>query len=36
MAADPPQFLKPGDIVDLGVEGLGQQRHGVVAYSGQA
>lgn len=27
----PPQFLKPGDTVDLGVAGLGQQRHDVVA-----
>ncbi len=27
----PPQFLKPGDVVDLGVAGLGQQRHEVIA-----
>lgn len=27
----PPQFLKPGDTVDLGVAGLGQQHHDVVA-----
>ncbi len=25
----PPEFLKPGDIVELGVEGLGQQRQQV-------
>ncbi len=24
----PPRFLKPGDVVELGVEGLGQQRQG--------
>ncbi len=27
----PPQFLKPGDVVELGVEGLGTQRQDVVA-----
>ena len=29
----PPEYLKPGDIVELGVEGLGQQRQQVVAYT---
>lgn len=29
----PPTFLKPGDVVELGVEGLGQQRQEVVAAS---
>jgi 2-keto-4-pentenoate hydratase/2-oxohepta-3-ene-1,7-dioic acid hydratase in catechol pathway len=29
----PPEFLKPGDIVELGVEGLGRQRQQVIAYS---
>lgn len=28
---DPPIFLKEGDVVELGVEGLGQQRQKVVA-----
>lgn len=28
----PPQFLKAGDVVELGVEGLGQQHHAVVDY----
>jgi 2-keto-4-pentenoate hydratase/2-oxohepta-3-ene-1,7-dioic acid hydratase in catechol pathway len=27
----PPQFLKPGDVVTLGIEGLGQQRSECVA-----
>lgn len=27
----PPQYLKPGDVVELGVEGLGQQRQDVIA-----
>lgn len=27
----PPQYLKPGDVVDLGIEGLGQQRQVCVA-----
>lgn len=30
----PPVFLKPGDVMRLGVEGLGEQRQDVVAYSG--
>ncbi len=29
----PPRFLKPGDTVSLGVEGLGQQAQRVVAWS---
>ena len=27
----PPRYLKPGDVVELGVEGLGQQRQDVLA-----
>jgi 2-keto-4-pentenoate hydratase/2-oxohepta-3-ene-1,7-dioic acid hydratase in catechol pathway len=29
----PPQYLKPGDVVDLGIEGLGRQRQVCVADS---
>ena len=29
---DPKRFLKAGDVVTLGAEGLGEQRHEVVAY----
>jgi 2,4-didehydro-3-deoxy-L-rhamnonate hydrolase len=29
----PPEFLKPGDVVELGVEGLGGQCQRVVAYA---
>ncbi|HJV81819.1 fumarylacetoacetate hydrolase family protein, partial [Noviherbaspirillum sp.] len=32
MGMKPPRFLKPGDVVTLGIDGLGQQRHDVVAY----
>ena len=28
----PPRFLKPGDVMRLGVDGLGEQRQRVVAY----
>ncbi len=28
----PPQFLKAGDVVSLGIEGLGEQRQKVVAF----
>ncbi len=30
MGFKPPQYLKPGDVVELGISGLGQQRHLVV------
>ena len=30
-----PVWLKPGDVVTLGIEGLGEQRQRVVAYSGK-
>ncbi|MFT0859688.1 fumarylacetoacetate hydrolase family protein [Ancylobacter sp. G4_0304] len=30
----PPVYLKPGDVVTLGVEGLGEQRQTVVAFPG--
>lgn len=33
MAMKPePQFLTPGDEIELGIEGLGQQRHDVIAW----
>jgi 2-keto-4-pentenoate hydratase/2-oxohepta-3-ene-1,7-dioic acid hydratase in catechol pathway len=28
----PQRFLKPGDVMRLGVSGLGEQRQTVVAY----
>jgi len=28
----PPVYLRPGDVMDLGIEGLGQQRQEVVSY----
>lgn len=31
-AMNPPRFLRDGDVVSLGIEGLGQQRQDVVAY----
>ncbi|HUO33729.1 MAG TPA: fumarylacetoacetate hydrolase family protein [Candidatus Acidoferrum sp.] len=30
----PPQYLKPGDVVELGVESLGESRQNVVAWPG--
>jgi len=29
---DPPRYLKPGDVVELGVSGLGDSRQEVIAY----
>jgi 2,4-diketo-3-deoxy-L-fuconate hydrolase len=34
MGMDPPRYLKPGDVVELGIEGLGSSKQNVVAYSG--
>ncbi len=31
MGQKPQQFLRPGDVVELGIEGLGQQRQDVIA-----
>ncbi len=33
MGCKPPVFLKPGNVVRLGIEGLGEQRQEVVAYA---
>ena len=30
----PPRYLKPGDVVTLGIEGLGEQRQTIAAYRG--
>jgi 2-keto-4-pentenoate hydratase/2-oxohepta-3-ene-1,7-dioic acid hydratase in catechol pathway len=32
MGMKPPRFLKPGDVVSLGIQGLGEQRQAVVGY----
>jgi 2,4-didehydro-3-deoxy-L-rhamnonate hydrolase len=32
----PPQYLKPGDVVELGIEGLGESRQQVVNFSEQS
>ena len=29
-----PVFLKPGDVLTLGIQGLGEQKQKVVAYAG--
>jgi 2-keto-4-pentenoate hydratase/2-oxohepta-3-ene-1,7-dioic acid hydratase in catechol pathway len=31
----PPQYLKSGDVVELGIEGLGESRQRVVNFSDQ-
>ena len=35
MGRRPPQFLKPGDVVTLGIEGLGEQRQRVTPWPGR-
>ncbi|MDF1751349.1 MAG: fumarylacetoacetate hydrolase family protein [Verrucomicrobiales bacterium] len=34
MGFNPPQFMKAGDIVELGIEGLGESRQEAIAYAG--
>lgn len=34
MGMDPPVYLKPGDVVELGIDGLGTSKQTVVAYQG--
>jgi 2-keto-4-pentenoate hydratase/2-oxohepta-3-ene-1,7-dioic acid hydratase in catechol pathway len=29
----PPSYLKPGDLVELGIEGLGESRQKVISHS---
>ena len=31
---NPPKWLQPGDVVEMGIDGLGEQRHEIVAFSG--
>jgi 2,4-diketo-3-deoxy-L-fuconate hydrolase len=31
----PPTYLKPGDVIELSIEGLGRQRQDVVAHTGR-
>jgi len=33
MGMNPPRFLKAGDVVELGIDGLGSSKQNVVAYS---
>jgi len=35
MGMKPQQFLKAGDVVTLGIQGLGEQRQKVIAYKGK-
>jgi 2-keto-4-pentenoate hydratase/2-oxohepta-3-ene-1,7-dioic acid hydratase in catechol pathway len=36
LGCNPPQYLKAGDVVELGIDGLGASRQKVVPYVGQA
>jgi 2,4-diketo-3-deoxy-L-fuconate hydrolase len=33
-AAKPPRYLAPGDVIELGIEGLGEQRQEVRVWQG--
>lgn len=35
LGCNPPEFLKPGDLLELGIEGLGEQRQEVIAYAAE-
>ena len=32
----PPQYMHPGDVVTLSIQGLGQKRQKVVAFNGRS
>jgi 2-keto-4-pentenoate hydratase/2-oxohepta-3-ene-1,7-dioic acid hydratase in catechol pathway len=34
MGRKPPRFLRPGDIMRAGIEGLGAQKQAVMAHGG--
>ena len=34
MGFKPPVYLQPGDVVELGIEGLGNQRQEVIKFNG--
>ncbi|WP_286780237.1 fumarylacetoacetate hydrolase family protein, partial [Sulfitobacter sp. UBA4523] len=34
MGFKPPVYLQPGDVVELGIEGLGYQRQEVIKFNG--
>jgi len=34
MGFKPPVYLQPGDVVELGIEGLGNQRQEVIQFNG--
>lgn len=36
LGLNPPQYLKPGDVMELGIEGLGIQKQQTVAYSNKS
>ena len=35
LGMNPPLYLKAGDVVELGIEGLGESRQQVIAYDGR-
>jgi 2-keto-4-pentenoate hydratase/2-oxohepta-3-ene-1,7-dioic acid hydratase in catechol pathway len=36
LGMNPPLYLKAGDVVELGITGLGESRQQVIAYDGRA
>jgi 2,4-diketo-3-deoxy-L-fuconate hydrolase len=36
LGCDPPEYLRPGDVVELSIEGLGRQRQLVVPFEARA
>jgi 2,4-diketo-3-deoxy-L-fuconate hydrolase len=36
LGMNPPVYLRAGDVVELGIEGLGQSRQQVIAYQAAA
>ena len=36
LGMNPPVYLKSGDVVELGIEGLGESRQEVITYDGRS
>jgi 2-keto-4-pentenoate hydratase/2-oxohepta-3-ene-1,7-dioic acid hydratase in catechol pathway len=34
LGLNPPMYLKEGDVMELGIEGLGTSKQNVIAYKG--
>ena len=36
LGMNPPVYLKPGDVIELGIDGLGVSQQNIIAYQPEA